>query len=453
MNAGAAEEPHQESMPDEAEDDDLPPTRAETPSLRRSLVLLARMVRDHAAATQVARMASALSYTSLLALVPVLAIALAMLTAFPVFSEVRDGLMESLFNVLFPYADDLVREKVDEFVQAAGGLTALGVVGIAITAVMLLVTIETALNAIFGVQSQRGMAPRLLVYWALVTLGPLLLGASASLSGFLFTLGGMADAGPAALRGIGGLVARALPWVLTAVAFTLLFTVVPNRPVRPWDAAVGGIVAAILVAVLRFGFLVYATNAQAYQTLYGALAVIPVFLVWMYLSWLVVLAGAVITAVLPVWRMRRVEGDDPRHQDLTAALRVLASLQAAAATVPTSGSRNRSGVGRRGLLRDTGVPEERLRSILADLGAAGLVARAEGGRWLLARDLATVTLDDLLGLLDLRLPDTALPAAPPPGLPWSAALGHRLRRARAAERDALAVPLRTLLGGEDRGDG
>jgi hypothetical protein len=105
------------------------------------------------------------------------------------------------------------------------------------------------------------------------------------------------------------------------------------------------------------------------------------------------------------------------------------------------------------MLRDTGVPEERLRTILRDLNTAGLVARSENGRWLLARDLGAVTLDDLLGLLALRLPDTATPAAPPPGLPWSEALTRRLARARAAERDALAVPLRTLLRGEDQGDG
>ncbi|WP_092785043.1 YihY family inner membrane protein [Rhodospira trueperi] len=440
-----------EQAPDDSDRPSPPPEGA--PSARESLMLLVRMTRDRATETQVARVAASLSYTSLLALVPLLAIALAMVTAFPVFAEVRGSIMDTLFSVLFPYADDVVREKVDDFVRAAGGLTALGVVGIAVTAIMLLVTIETALNAIFGVRSARGLAARLLVYWAAVTLGPLLLGASASLTGYLYTLGELADGAPAMLTGIGGLIARALPWVLTAVAFTLLYAVVPNRPVRATDALAGGVVAAVLVAVLRVGFLVYVTNAEAYRTLYGAMAVIPVFLVWMYMSWLVVLAGAIIAAVLPVWRMRRAEGDDPRRHDLTAALRVLACLQAEAGAVPASGTDARGGVGRRLMLREIGVPEERLRTVLRDLNAAGLVARSEKGRWLLARDLGAVTLDDLLGLLALRLPDTATPATPPPGLPWSEALARRLARARDAERSALAVPLRTLLRGEDQGDG
>jgi membrane protein len=412
--------------------------------LRTALSLLGRMILDHMQRDEVLRMAASLSYTSLLAMVPLLAIALAMLTAFPVLAEVRGTILDTLFQVLFPYADADVRTKVEQFVDAAGGLTALGVVGIAVTAVMLLVTIETALNGIFGVRATRALPSRLLVYWAVVTLGPLLLGASASLSGYLHALRDLAMDGPAVLTGLGGLVARAVPWILAAAAFTLLYLVVPNRPVRPLDALAGGVVAAVLVAALRTVFLVYVTDTGAYQTLYGALAVIPVFLVWMYLSWLVVLAGAVIAAVLPSWRMRRAEGDAPGRRDLIAALRVLAALQDAATqgTTPNGGP---AGVGRRRLLAVTGLPEERLRRILGELTGTGLLARAEGGRWLLARDLDAVTLDDLLGLLHLRLPEAGgVPAA---GAGWAESIGRRLEAARAAERDALAVPLKPLLTG------
>ncbi|MBB4285213.1 YihY family inner membrane protein [Roseospira goensis] len=417
--------------------------------LRAAGALLGRMVLDRTGQDDVMRVAASLSYTSLLALVPLLAIALAMLTAFPVFEEVRGTLLDTLFEVLLPYADDTVRAKVEQFVQAAGGLTALGVVGIAVTAVLLLVTIEAALNGIFGVRTTRAVPGRLLVYWAVVTLGPLLLGASASLSGYLHGLRELATDGPALLTGLGGLLAQAVPWVLAAAAFSLLYLVVPNRPVRPLDALAGGIVAAALVAGLRAGFLIYVTNTGAYQTLYGALAVIPVFLVWMYLSWLAVLAGAVIAAVLPSWRMRRAEGEAPGRRDLIAALRVLAVLQDAAThgpgAGPAGGERTGVGVGRRRLLAVTGLPEERLRRILGDLTRAGLVARAEGGRWLLARDLDAVTLDDLLGLLHLRLPEAG--GIGTVGAGWAEAIGRRLDTARAAERETLAVPLKPLLTG------
>jgi membrane protein len=408
---------------------------------REALVLLGRMILARFEQTQAVRMAASLSYTSLLAMVPLLAIALAMLAAFPVFADVRGQIMDSLFTVLFPYADETVRANVEQFVQAAGGLTALGVVGIAVTAVMLLVTIETALNGIFGVRAARARIGRLLMYWAVVTLGPVLLGASFSLSGYLYALRDFASDGPALLHGLSGLVTRALPWVLTVVAFTLLYMIVPNRPVRARDALVGGVVAAALVAALRFGFLIYVTNAEAYRTLYGALAVIPVFLVWMYVSWLVVLAGAVIVAVLPSWRMARVEGAEPRRQDLNAALRVLKRLQDAAA-VGAGGA----GVDRRRLLADTGLPEERLRRILGDLAGASLIARTEAGRWLLARDLDAVTLDDLMGMLDLRMPDSAPPSAGPVCREsWAETVGRHLSAARAAEHEALAVPLKPLL--------
>lgn len=428
------------------EPETAPRTCAPVPNRMDSLALLGRMVLSRVEETQAVRMAASLSYTSLLAMVPLLAIALAMLAAFPVFADVRGQIMDSLFTVLFPYADETVRANVEQFVHAAGGLTALGVVGIAVTAIMLLVTIETALNGIFGVRAARARVGRVLMYWAVVTLGPILLGASFSLSGYLYALQDMASDGPAILHGLSGLVTRALPWVLTAVAFTLLYMVVPNRPVRARDALVGGVVAAVLVATLRFGFLIYVTNAEAYRTLYGALAVIPVFLVWMYVSWLVVLAGAVITAVLPAWRMARIEGPEPRRQDLNAALRVLKRLQQAAQTDPTPPRANEIGVGRRRLLSDTGLPEERLRRILADLADAGLIARAENGRWLLARDLDAVTLDAVLGMLHLRMPDgSPLSPASAPDDRWRDAVGQRLAAARSAEREALAVPLKPLL--------
>jgi len=410
------------------------------PPFLASLALLGRMILDRLSGDQVMRVAAALSYTSLLALVPLLAIALAIVTAFPVFADLRGAILDTLFQVFFPYADDIVRETVVEFVNAAGGLTALGVVGLAVTAVMLLVTIETAMNAIFRVRSQRSLLSRLLVYWAAVSLGPILLGASMSLSGYLFSLRDVASVAPAPLQGLGGALAQLVPWALAVLAFTLMFVVVPNRPVRPLDALAGGVVAAVLVAILRVGFLVYVTNADAYRTLYGALAVIPVFLVWMYLSWLVVLVGAVIAAVMPAWRMRRQDEGNPRRQDLIAAVRVLRLLQDAA-TVPP-GRRTHAGVTRHGMLGQSDLPEERLRTILTDLAEAGLVTRTDEGRWTLARDLDAVTLDEVLGLLGLRLPD------------WEdtvrTALGDCLSRARDAERDVLAVPLKHLLLETDR---
>ncbi len=410
--------------------------------------LFARMALEHAGRHEVPRVAASLSYTSLLALVPVLAIALAMLAAFPVLEDVRGRLMDTLFKVLLPYAGAEARDHVTGLVDAAGGLTALGVVGIAVTAGMLLVTIEAALNTLFGVRAPRALRSRLLVYWAVMTLGPLLLGGSLSVSGYLHAWRDTTGGVPALPDGVGGLVVPLLPWGLAVLAFALLYMVVPNRPVRALDALAGAIVAALLVALLRIGFMVYATDASAYRTLYGALAIVPLFLIWMYLTWLGVLVGAVIAATLPDWRMRRAEGDDPRRRDLTAALRVLVRLLEAASRPPARlGGRGPGvGVGRRRLLADTGLPEERLRRILGDLQHAGLVARAEGGRWLLARDLDTVTLDDLLGLLGLRLPDEGEPIAPASaGGGWALRVAERLRDARSSEKAALDLPLRPLL--------
>lgn len=255
----------------------------------------------------VARMASALSYTSLLALVPLLAIALAMFAAFPVFRDLRERFQEMVFENFVPHVGAAVQDQVAGFVEKAGELTAAGIIGLSVTAVMLLVTIETSLNVIFRVERERSLMSRLLVYWTSLTLGPLLIGASFSLTGYFASVGKwVAD------EGLSPILARGVPTLLIMVAFGLLYFAVPNRRVRPLDAAIGGVVAGLVFTAVRAGFGFYVANARTYQTVYGAIAAIPIFLVWMYVSWAVILLGAELAAALPEWRSgRRAKEGDP----------------------------------------------------------------------------------------------------------------------------------------------
>ena len=245
-------------------------------------------------------MAAALSYTSLLSLVPLLAIALAILAAFPAFEGVRGELQSTLLQYLVPEVGEQLRRVIANFIGNAGKLTAVGVLGLAVTAVLLLVTIEDALNHIFRVSRPRSPLSRLLVYWTVITLGPLLLGASLSLSAWVFAADGWAMRH--GLAAMAGAVSALFPLVLLTALFSLLYSAVPNRAVRMADAATGGAVAAIAMAVLRWGFHLYVTSAHAYESVYGALAVVPLLLFWMYLAWAAVLAGAELTAALPEWR-------------------------------------------------------------------------------------------------------------------------------------------------------
>jgi membrane protein len=379
--------------------------------------------------------ASSLAYTSLLSLVPLLAIALAMLAAFPVFDKVRDQIQALIFQNFVPAVGEQVQRTVSGFVANAGKLTAAGVIGLVFSAVMLLVTIESTLNAIFRVATPRSPVSRLLVYWTAVTLGPLLMGASFSMSAWFFAAQDWASRW--GLSGLVSLVTGATPNVLLMISFTLLYIAVPNRRVRTQDALIGGLAAALAFAALRFGFALYITGAHAYQSVYGAVAAVPIFLFWMYLSWVVVLSGAELAAALPEWRLSREDlgGPLPAHRRLSLALSVLASL----AEEARHGGKGRS---RRNLLDAVGEGEPPLVAVLERLGQHGFIVVTDRGRYVLGRDLTHVSLGHVVHALDLGLGgDQAGDCAEP----WMCDIADRLRQAAGAEASALDLPLRHLL--------
>lgn len=383
-------------------------------------------------------MASALAYTTLLALVPMLAIGLAMLAAFPVFHDARQRLQEFAFTNFVPEVGDQVQQWVNRFLDNAGQLTALGIVGLSFTAVMLLLTIEGAINQIFRVEHARRLSARLFVYWTIITLGPLLVGTSLSLAGSLDAIGRAAEE-----KGIADLErwAAVLPVVLVALAFAILYYAVPNRRVLVRDAAVGGLLAALAFMLLRWSFAIYIGSGRTYETLYGALAAVPIFLAWLYFSWVVVLLGAVITAALPEWRHGHLDrpGMLPAARRLALAADVLHCLY----RDHRQGSR---GISRRDLLALTGAGGEALHGVLHLLVQARFVARFNDGRYMLARDPDVVTLYDLVRTLDLRLAPEEGEAA---RTPWQDVLLRRLMTSDEAERNCLDLTLRELFSAGD----
>lgn len=380
-------------------------------------------------------MASSLSYTSLLSLVPLLAIALAMLAAFPVFSDVRQQLQEALFAYLVPETGQQMQDYVGTFVGNAGKLTAAGIVGLGFTAVTLLIAIETSLNRIFRVARPRAFVSRLLLYWTALTLGPLLIGTSFSMSAWVFAAGDLAARfGLGWLSGLGG---WALPNLLLAVAFTLLFLAVPNRRVSPWHAAAGGLFAALAFAILRLGFGLYLAHSNSYQNIYGAVAMVPITLFWMYLSWAVVLAGAELAAALPEWRLARLGTDRPpgARRRLVLALSLLGALKEAA----TKGG---EGMAPGALIARLAEAEAPTREVLGILIQAGFVVETAAGRLVPGQDFAHVSLGELLRRLDI-LPLEA--EGPDPAESWMAGLAQLLARAEERAAGELATPLSAIL--------
>ncbi|MCG8511025.1 MAG: YihY family inner membrane protein [Rhodospirillales bacterium] len=381
------------------------------------------------------RMAASLSYTSLLAIVPLTAIAFSMLAAFPVFEGIRDEFQTALFSNFLPQSAQAMREYFDQFVANTARLTAVGIVGLAATAVLLLGTIEADLNAIFRVARARAMIPRLLVFWALITLGPILLGASFSLSTYFFAL----------TRWVGvetdgnffAQFTQYLPTFMVIVALTLCYIIVPNRRVSFKDAVIGGILAGVLFGLLRQGFGLYVSKFPTYQTIYGAVSVIPIFLVWMYMSWAVVLFGAVTTAALGEWRTgSRKVGKGLRPEDnLIATLHILERLFQA--------SRTGDGLSRQRLLKDTALSGNVLELLLGNLEKHGYADQTAARGWVIVRDLSSVTLYALLKDLDLTID----PEAETAGIPWKRNLRDRLSAINLSTRSDADVLLRDLLDG------
>ena len=247
------------------------------------------------------RVSSSLSYTSLIALVPLLSIALAIFSAFPVFNDIRNQLQELLIQNFVPSAGQEISAYLNQFVNATGKLTTIGVIGLALTAILLLSTIENSFNFIFKVRQPRRIATKITLYWTVITLGPLLLGAAFSLRGYIYALNQLPGAENLSFFG------KLTPAGITFIILIMIYTLVPNRKVKITHAAAGSVIALILFWILRKIFAFAVIGSGTYKTLYGAMAALPIFLVWMYLAWGVVIFGAVFTAALGEYRQEPSE--------------------------------------------------------------------------------------------------------------------------------------------------
>jgi membrane protein len=243
------------------------------------------------------RVAGALSFTTLLAIVPLTAVMLAVLSLFPVFSTWMSVIQEFIYSNFVPAAGDVVQKYLTQFAGKTGRLTAVGITFLVITALMLMATIEQAFNDIWRVRNTRKLLYRFLSYWALLTLGPLLIAASLVLTTKLFTA--LPFSSPSDVTLAGQVLDTVLPLLTEFVAVLLLYTVVPNTSVSLRHALVGATFAVLLLELAKALFAAAMKFfIVAYKIVYGAVAALPIFLLWIYLSWVIILLGAIVTATL-----------------------------------------------------------------------------------------------------------------------------------------------------------
>ena len=238
--------------------------------------------------------ASSLTFTTSIALVPFITVALAVFTAFPMFGKVQVVLQKWLVESLVP--DNIARQVLGyltQFASQANRLGTLGVVVLFITALALVMTIDRTLNNIWRVRQPRPLGQRLLVYWAGLTLGPLLLGGSVAITSFaLSSSKGLVGVLPGGLS----LLLDVLQYAMLAAGATAMYHYVPNTRVRWAHAWAGGLFVATAMEIARKLLVVYLAKVPTYSLVYGTFATVPILLVWIYLAWVIVLLGAVITA-------------------------------------------------------------------------------------------------------------------------------------------------------------
>ncbi len=297
------------------------------PKLSFDLVTLKRLA--HFAAKRsgedrIAQVAGSLTFTTMLAIVPLATVAFALFTAFPLFSTFQASLQTFLAQHLMPdQINNQIFRYLNQFASKAKGLTTAGMIVLFVTSVMTMMTVESAFNLIWRVPKPRPFAQRVLVYWAIITLGPLLIGVSLSITSHLFTrpTGLASELSPLIEWALSG---AALPF--TAFVFTMLYVYLPNCSVQWRDALVGGLAASVAFEIAKRGFGYYVRHIPTYTAVYGAFATVPMFLLWVYLSWFITLAGATIVSALPAIRA----GDFHRRAypggDLLDALELLARL-------------------------------------------------------------------------------------------------------------------------------
>jgi membrane protein len=382
----------------------------------------------------------ALSYTALVSLVPLAAIALGSLSVFPIFGPVHDQILALVFKNFVPSIGEQAAWWFRAFANSAAQTTAIGVIGIAATGVLLLVTVEDQLNVIWRVTSPRLWGQRVLAYWTLITLGPLLVGLSLSLSTYFEIAARDAGFGQQAFQWIesGWLhgLARAVPAFLEFVALTLLYWLIPNCAVRGRDATLGALIATAAIEILKIGFTIYVGAMSYYQTVYGALAAIPIFLLWMYISWMAVLVGAEIAAALPHWRIdRRIGEVSPGGVQLGLSLAVIAALaraqrRGAALTTPA-------------LAVELGVATTVVDEHMRPLAEAGFAAHTQGGSWVLAWNPDTATLHDLYEALHLPFADSWLGHV---STSWQRQVAPAMERIVRAEAGAMQMTIGSLIG-------
>lgn len=375
--------------------------------------------------------AAALTYMTLFAIVPLVTVSYAMLSLFPDFAGLESKLQQQIFSHFVPESGREVQEYISNFSAQAQRLTGAGIGILMVTAGLMLRNIEATFNAIWDVPRGRRGVSSFLLYWAILSLGPVLLGAGMAATTYLFSMKMFLPDGDT--LGLLPIVLRVLPWIFTAMAFTLLFIAVPNCRVPLRHGLAGGVITAFAFELAKylFGIMVARSSVQA---VYGAFAFVPLFLIWIYTMWMIVLAGCVLVRTLSAYQ---AAARGRKYSDVMAALVLLWEFFRKYRYGRAVREQDISGAGIKP------AQWRRIREVLQD---KKVITQTERNDYVLTRDLDAVSLADLVEWMNpapmSRHSDRELR-----GLPWYRDIEERFVETREFTDDKLAINLAELYRG------
>ena len=391
--------------------------------------LLNRFVEDRLNAS-----AAALTFVSLFALVPLLTVTLSIASALPAAGNIEGKLNEFLLQFLLPESSTQVVQYLSTFISQARSLTAFGVIILLVSAILMLRNVEKALNDIWRNRANRKPLASFLLYWAVLSLGPAAIGFGLGIRAYLFAATN--DWGGLHLFGLGSLLISLLPFVISAIGLTCLYAVVPNCQVPLRHALIGGVFAAITFTIARMLFTAIMAKSS-YTLVYGAFAAVPLFLLWIYVTWIIVLIGAVLAHSLSAYQTE----EQAQTPTLMKALDILFLFWRA--------QKEGRGIAELEILRANdvlpgGIDADSWRSIRDTFSSAQLLKRLDRGHYLLSRDLHHFTLAELAELL--RAEPSYLLAEQ--AMPWQRTAAALLQNNVDQESSRLATPLAELFATE-----
>jgi len=344
---------------------------------------------------KLSNIAATLTLTSLLAVIPLLAVIFTILAALPIGKDLGLGIQTFIFNNFVPDFSQDIQQTFRDFVLRASDMKTLGFTTLVITAILLLHTIDKAFNQIWRTVQQRKTMIAFIIYWLILILGPLLLGVSIALTSYFSSLLMVTDTG----KQISSFLTIILPWSLTTIGLTILYLLIPNTRVKISFALIGAIVAGILFEVAKSLFTMYVTSFPLQEIIYGALSAVPLFIIWIYMSWMVILLGAEVCHGLDNFQAQTAESKDDNH--FLDCLRVLNVIEQY--SLKKIYPERADIIESIGIITDYAISES-----LAELTKMNLIETLENNRYCIVDDLETITVFDFISSVPWKIPSSNL---------------------------------------------